>query len=237
MSRKQEQERAHSPPPPLSLFLPPEYADLSVEKVEKVLGPIKRLSQPFYKKFFITPPVDPYALDAARKEIYELEYQLRRLEVEKKMREASSAPNPNANAGESHTSDNPRPSRPRGYPPFPITSEDLNDAEMQVRHIQMYGQYRDHIKKSNALRIAENHLERLQRQFAVQERDFPGAYKFPHYNTESKYAFSAPPLTQRQRSLYPPDSGGKSKRSKRSKRSNRSKRSKTCKNRVHKRRN
>jgi hypothetical protein len=230
--------RSKSPLPPLSFSLPPEYANMSVEKVEKLLGPIPRLPLTFVEHLRRkTPDPDPFVLDAARREVFEHEYHLRRLEVEKKMREASSAPNPNANAGESHTSDNPRPPRPRGYPPFPITPEDLNDAEMQVRHIQMYGQYRDHIEKSNALRIAENHLERLQRQFAVQERDFPEAYKYPHYNTDHVYALSAPPLTSYQRSLYPPDSGGKSKRVKRSKRSNRSKRSKTCKNRVHKRRN
>jgi hypothetical protein len=130
--------------------------------------------------------------------------------------------------------------RPKGYPPFPITPEDIIDAKKQVQHILMrQPDYEDYGVYSNALTAARDRLERLQRQFDEQERKHPGAYKYPPYNTENLYAFSAPPLTQSQMSLYPSYSGGKSKRVKRTKtcKSKRVKRSKTRKNRVHKRRN
>ena len=124
--------------------------------------------------------------------------------------------------------------RPKGYPPFPITPEDIIDAKKQVQHIEMTYPRHDYGVYSNALKAARDRLGRLQRQFDEQERKYPGAYKYPSYNTESIYALPSPPLTQLQMSSYPRDSGGKSKRVKRVKRS---KRSKTCKNRVHKRRN
>jgi len=124
--------------------------------------------------------------------------------------------------------------RPKGYPPFPITPEDIIDAKKQVQHIFMHQRQYDYDVYSNALTAARDRLGRLQRQFDEQERKYPGAYKYPPYNTENLYALPAPPLTQSQRTLYPSDSGGKSKRVKRVKRS---KRSKTCKNRIHKRRN
>lgn len=233
-------KRAKSPPPPLSSFLPQEYANMPVEKVEKLLGePITRIPLTWVEKLRgKTPDTDPFALDAARQRVYDYEYDLRRLEVDKKLKEASSPPNPNANAGQvDHRAHNSE--RPPGYPLFPITPDEIKDAAMQVRHIQMgYTEYDDYIKKSNALKIAEERLERLQRQFEIQERDHPGAHKYPPYNTTNQYAFSAPPLTTSQMSSYR-RRGGKSKRVKRTKtcKSKRSKRSKTCKNRVHKRRN
>jgi hypothetical protein len=233
-------KRAKSPPLPLSLVLPPEYANMSVTEVERRGETIPRLPlTPLQKLFRKTPDPDPVALDAARQRVYEHDFHLRRLELEKARQNASSAPNPNAGPfdyqAHYHTSD--KPTRPPGYPPFPITPKDIENAELQVKRIQMgYTQYRDHIEKSNALVDAEASAKKLRHNFDEQEQKFPGAYKYPPYNTDHVYAVPAPPLPPSKMSQYDDRrrGGGKSKRSKRS---NRSKRSKTCKNRVHKRRN
>jgi len=232
--------RAKSPPPPPPP-LPLEYENMSVDEVEMRLGKtIPRLPPTLLQKLIRkTPEPVPDALDAAKRHLYDHEFHLHRLELEKNSagQKASSAPKAaeplfNYDA-HYHKSD-----RPKNCPMNPISIADLLAAEMQVRHIEMNHPRYDYVVYSNALKVATDHLASLQRQFDEQELRCPGAHKHPRSDM-NLYELSAPPLPPSKMSSYPPDSGGKSKRVKRTKtcKSKRSKRSKTCKNRVHKRRN
>jgi len=230
-------KRARSPPAPLHS----DYENMSVKEVEERFGEITRLPLTRFQKLFGQTPVpDPDALHAAKRQLYKDDFHLARLESERNSaRQKASEPKaaePLFNYAEHYGKSvaEAKQPRPKGYPPFPITPEDIIDAKKQVQHIEMnYPRY-DYVVYSNALTAARRHLDKLQRQFEEQERKYPGAYKYPHYNTDSIYALPAPPLPPSKMSSYPRHSGGKSKRVKRVKRS---KRSKTRKNRVHKRRN
>ena len=239
--------RSKSPEPPL----PREYATMSADEVASILNetipdaPLSIANR--WKRYWGVGTVnyhpDPRALEDARRRAHIQVIQgINKINKYSVGQNASSAPNPNAGPfdykAHYRTSDNP--ARPRGYPLFPIRQHHIQDAERQVNHIRAgYNQYRDYIEKSNAIVAAEAEVKKLKDDYAKQEREHPEAYKYPDYNTDRVHTFSAPPLTPSQRSLYPPESGGKSKRVKRSKtcKSKRVKRSKTCKNRVHKRRN
>jgi len=207
----------------------------------------------------INPPRDPVALRAARREAYTKHKQegIHNYSVgENAAPAAPAAPAEPINYAHDYgktAAQARQATRPKGYPLFPITQPNLVRGARRANDLtytQNHSNYDEHADERNAIK---DDYEKLKSQFAIQERRYPRAQFYPHYNTESKYALSAPPLPPSKMSPYdrahplpselsPYDRGyrgGKSKRVKRTKtcKSKRSKRSKTCKNRVHKRRN
>ena len=247
--------RSKSPQPPLSLRgVPLYYANMSVEEVERRLGrPIPRLPLTIVEKLRgKTPEPDPFALDAARQEVFEYDFHLHRNELERNKRNsvgqnASSAPNPNAGPFDYKAHYRTSDARPKNCPMDPISKDELRAAAQEVSDLEVAARSSattigipkfNYVEFRKQLDDARDRQARLQQRFAKQERLCPEAHKYLS-RAGNLYAISGPPLPRSIMSQYGPDSGGKSKRVKRTKtcKSKRSKRSKTCKNRVHKRRN
>lgn len=237
---RENRERAHSP-------LPEEYENMPVEKLKSILGteiqhaPLSVADR--FRRYLgvgINPPRDPVALRAARREAYTKHKQgihkIHNYSVGQNA--ATAAPAAAAEPinyahyyGKSVKQLNDEGSKRRKFPLFPITQPDLVRAARRANDLIYTQNHSDYIEHANERKAIKDDYEKLKRQFAIQEHRYPGAQFQKPYNTESNYAFSAPPR--------PGARGGKSKRVKRSKtcKSKRVKRSKTCKNRVHKRRN